>query len=318
MRDNLDLIPPPSRELMNMDYYLKPRDAIRGVIKRSTHIMTSRGCPYNCVFCSSFLVHKRGFRMHSPEYIIEEIKQLIDEYKVEALMFMDDLFIANKDRVKKICELMIENGLNEKIVYSIQMRANLVSPKDIELLKLLKKTGCIQAEFGFESGSPRILSFLKKKTVTVEQNQQAIKVCKKADLRVFGNFMLGAPGEDAEDIQMTKKFILDNINDIDDMAINLTTPYPGTELWDICENKELLKNLKWEELEWKYQYFFDKPRTFSDTLSTDELIKFHRELSSLAIKKFSMKVKIKKFLSNPSNINLLFPYIYYRLKSIGK
>jgi radical SAM superfamily enzyme YgiQ (UPF0313 family) len=258
--------------------------------------------------------------MNSPEYIIEEIEELINKYKIEAVFFLDDVFIVNKERVRKVCELMIEHGYNEKIIWDVQMRANLVSPNDLELFKLLKKAGCVQAEFGFESGSPRMLAFLKKNTVTVGQNHQAIKVCKGAGLRVFGNFMIGSPGETVEDIEMTKKFIIEHINDMDEIVINLTTPYPGTEIWDIFEKKGMLKDLKWEELKWNYQYFLKSPRQFSDTLSKEELLKFHRELMSLAIKKLSLKIKIQKLLFNPKNvIPLIMPYIYYRLKSaMGK
>jgi len=314
--ENLDSMPHPARELLNMDAYLKPHDFIRGIIKRSTFAMFSRGCPYKCVYCSSFAVHKQRFRMNSPEYIIEEIEELINKYGVEAVFFLDDVFIVNKERVRKICELMIDRGYNEKIIWDIQMRANLVSPKDLELFKLLKKAGCIQAEFGFESGSPRMLQTLKKNTVTVEQNHQAIKLCKKAGLRVFGNFMIGSPGETVEDIQMTKKFILEHINDMDEIVINMTIPYPGTEVWDILEKKGLLENLKWNELKWDYQYFFKSPRCFSDTISKEELLNFHRELIALGIKKFSLKVKIKKLLSHPKTvIPLIVPYLYYRLKS---
>jgi len=318
--ENIDTIPHPSRELLHMDFYLKPHDFIRGVMKKSTYAMFSRGCPYKCTFCSSFAVHKQRFRMHSPDYIMEELGELINKYGVEAVFFLDDVFIVDKERVRKVCELMIENGYNEKIIWDIQMRANLVSPKDLELFKLLKKAGCVQAEFGFESGSPRMLEFLKNKSVTVEQNHQAIKVCKEAGLRIFGNFMIGSPGETKEDIELTKKFILEHISDIDEIVINLTMPYPGTEVWNVLEKKDMVKDVKWEELKWDYQYFLKSPRCFSDTLSKEELLKYHRELMALAIKKLSLKVKIQKLLSHPKSVvPLIAPYVYYRLKSlVGK
>lgn len=314
---NLDLLPPPARELINMNLYLESiRDVhIESIRKRSNHIFTSRGCPYNCMYCASFTIHKRGFRMHSPEYVLEEIRKLVKKYKPEVIRIMDDLFIVDKNRVRKICELLIESGLNEKVVFSAEMRANLVSKKDVEFMKLLKKAGVVQAEFGFESGSPRVLSYLKGGTVTIKQNHEAIEVCKEAGMRVFGNFMIGTLGETAENIKMTKRFILEHFDDLDAIVINLTTPYPGTELWELCEKKGLLKGVKWEELNWDFQYFNKKPRTYSDVLSQDELISFHRELSALAIKKMPLGLKIRKFLSDPSsNIRLLLPYLYYRLK----
>jgi hypothetical protein len=94
-------------------------------------------------------------------------------------------------------------------------------------------------------------------------------------------------------------------------------PYPGTEVWNVLEKKNVLKDIKWEELKWDYQYFLKSPRCFSDTLSKEELLKYHRELMALAIKKLSLKVKIQKLLSHPKSVvPLIAPYVYYRLKSL--
>jgi radical SAM superfamily enzyme YgiQ (UPF0313 family) len=296
---------------------LKPEAVIRGVIKRSTHIMSSRGCPYNCVFCSSFAINRRRLRTYSAEYVISEVEHLIKKYKIGALFFQDDDFYVDKERAKKICELMIERGINEKLVWSIQMRANWLNPSEIENLNLLKKAGCIQVEFGFESGSPRILDFLKKNTTTVDQNHQAIKLCKQAGLRVFGNFMIGTVGETREDLEMTKKFILQHNKDLDSMGIFITTPYPKTELWDICEKKGLLKGLKWKDLKMDVT---QSPRSFSDIFSKEELMEIYKEFTSLSIERYSMGFKIRKFISHPNRyLKFMIPYFSYKIrKSVSK
>jgi len=310
--DNLDIIPFPAREFFNLKYYLKPEAVVRGVIKRSTQIMSSRGCPYNCVFCSSFAINKRRFRIHSPRYVISEVEHLIKKYKIQALFFQDDDFFVNEERAKKICELMIERGINEKLIWSVQMRANRLNQDKIENLKLLRKAGCIQVEFGFESGSPKILGFLKKNTVTVEQNHQAIKFCKQANLRVFGNFMIGTVGETREDLDMTKNFIIQHNKDLDSMGIFITTPLPKTELWDVCEKKGLLKGLEWKNLKMDVT---QKPRSFSDIFTQEELMDIYKEFTSLSIERYSLAFKIKKFASNPTRyLSFLLPYFSYKIK----
>jgi len=310
--DNLDNIPFPARELFNLKYYLKPEAVVRGVIKKSTQIMSSRGCPYNCAFCSSFAIHRRRFRTHSAEYVINEIEHLIENYKIEALFFQDDDFYVDRERVKKMCDLMIERGINQKLVWSVQMRANWLNPKEIETLKLLKRAGCVQVEFGFESGSPKILGFLKKNTITVEQNHQAIKICKQVGLRVFGNFIIGTVGETWKDLEMTKKFILEHNKDLDSMGIFIATPLPKTELWNVCEKKGLLKGLKWEDLKMDVT---QNPRSFSDVFSKEELMKIYKEFTSLSIERYSLGFKIRKFISNPSRyLPFMIPYFSYKIK----
>jgi radical SAM superfamily enzyme YgiQ (UPF0313 family) len=154
---NLDTIPFPARDYLKMKKYIKPQMVIRGIIRRTTHMYTSRGCPYKCVFCSN---PWKGIRFFSPEYVVAEIEEIVNNYNVDAIYFYDDLFCANKERVKKICELIKKKKLHKKIVFSCQLRANLVDEK---LIKMLVSANFVQAEFGFESGSDKILRFLKRK-----------------------------------------------------------------------------------------------------------------------------------------------------------
>jgi radical SAM superfamily enzyme YgiQ (UPF0313 family) len=296
--EDIDTIPFPARRLLKMkEYYLKPRSVVRGIIKRSTQIMSSRGCPYNCIFCASHIIHKNKFRAHSAQYIIKEIEHLIDMYKIQALYFQDDTFSINKKRVEDICRMIIERGINKKLIWSVQLRANLISNKDIELLKLMKKAGCIQTEFGFESGNDRMLSMLKKNSVTVEQNSNAIKLCKKVGFRVLGNFMIGAPTETIDEINDTKNFILKHKKMLDSVCVHLTTPYPGTELWEICKQKNLIKNLSWSDL-WMGQV--DKGAAVcSDVIKPQELLQIYNEIKLSTLLDTSKIMMLKKILKNP-------------------
>jgi len=312
---NLDDVPFPARDLLKMvDYYLKPRSVIRGIIKRSTQIMTSRGCPYRCAFCASEVIHRNIFRAHSPHYVVNEIEHLINKYKIEALFFQDDTFSINKKRVEDICKMFIERGINKKLIWSVQLRANLISEKDLGLLKLMKDAGCVQTEFGFESGNERVLAMLKKNSVTVKQNSNAIKLCKKAGFKVLGNFMIGSPTETREEIADTRKFI--DKHDMDITHVHLTTPYPGTELWEMCKEKGLIKNLSWKDL-WMGQLDKGVPPTFSDIISSEDLIKIYKEIKFHNVLRKNRLTTFKKGLSDPRKIikwgRIYLPVLKYKL-----
>jgi radical SAM superfamily enzyme YgiQ (UPF0313 family) len=313
---DLDTIPFPARDLLDMEYYLKPKVVVRGLVKRATQIMTSRGCPYDCIFCGSHLINGRIFRAHSPEHVIEEIEYLVEGLKAELLYFQDDTFIIQKDRARRISELLIEKGLNKKFMWCAQLRANLVSKKDTDLLKLMKEAGLIQAEFGFESGCEKSLSMLKGNSVTVKNNQEALGVCKKVGLRVLGNFMIGLPTETEDDINETKEFILKNNRLFDVVDVHITTPYPGTKLWNICKENGLLKNVNWGEDFWMRT---SRGReNYSLVLDEKRLKSLYRDLQLIALERLSLFTKLKFALDNPygrkNMIKMAFPYLLLKFK----
>jgi radical SAM superfamily enzyme YgiQ (UPF0313 family) len=318
---DIDSIPFPARHLMKMkEYYLKPRDVIRGVIKRTVQIMMSRGCPYRCIFCASKIIHRSKFRMHSAEYVINEIEHLINKYKIEALYFVDDIFTLDKEKIEKICNTMIDKGINEKLVWEAQLKANLISKNDIELLKLMKKAGCIQVNFGFESGNDRVLGMLKKNTVTVKQNSDAIKICKSVGFRVLGNFIIGSPTETLNEINDTKRFIL--THNMDTVHVHLAAPFPGTELWDICKEKGLLKNVSWENL-WlgRLDKGTGKPVSCSDTIEYEKLLAIYREIKLYYKLRKNRITQIKKAINDPRKIVkwtriLIYPLLKQRVKTL--
>ena len=131
---DLDIVPLPARDLLKMEeYYLKPRRIFRGYLRRGTHMMSSRGCPYKCVYCCSSKFWKT-IRFHSAERVLEEFKELINKYKVEAITLYDDLFIADKKRLRKISEL-VQQEIPGKLIFNCQGRANLMNDETCKLLK---------------------------------------------------------------------------------------------------------------------------------------------------------------------------------------
>jgi radical SAM superfamily enzyme YgiQ (UPF0313 family) len=294
--DVLDRIPQPDRMLLNMKGYLSNYLMIRGLSGNGiTTIHTSRGCPYSCAFCSCGIVFKK-VRYFSVEYVISEVKDLIEKFKIKALFFTDDIFILNKERVKKICQRFIEEGINKKIKWEVQGRANLIDWQDLGLLRLMKEANCVQIDYGFETGSDGILKFLKKKDASIEFNRRAIEITKKAGLNVMGTFMVGIPGETAADIDLTKNFVLENRDKIDNFQIFIATPYPGAELYEICCRKNLVKRDYFEQLSKEKEKGFSP--SYTDTIPCDKINETQRMLNRLALKKIRFTDKVKWLLYN--------------------
>lgn len=294
---NLDSIPYPARDLLNMKHYLSHYLLIRGLIgNRIATLHTSRGCPFRCIFCSSNIIFKTA-RYTSADYVITEIKELVEKYNAKSLFFTDDTFIMNKKRVREICNALIETKLSDKIKWEVQGRTELVEDKDIELFRLMKRAGCVQIDYGFESGSNRVLSMLKKASANISQNIKAIQVTKKSGLHVVGTFMLGTIDESDDEIEETKQFILNNINEIDFFQVFITTPFPGTELYDICQKRGIVEKNYIDQIE-KETLNNDEVFIYSDTVSRRKVLETLSFLNRLGLNKVKNRYKLSWFIHN--------------------
>lgn len=243
----IDEIPMPARHLMKMEHYLRSKDNISGTHlyfvpprTKVAALLTSRGCPYKCIFCYNSW-RRTPVRFHSVERVIVEIQSLITNYNIGALFFFDDELFANKKRLTEICRMIKKEKINLR--WACQARSDAI---DMATLKMVKDAGCRQINFGFESGSQRILDILKNATVTVEDNRNAIEMCRKVGIISWGTFMIGNPTETLADIEQTRKFI--RANRITAAMIHVTTPYPGTKLWEYCATKGLIPpQINWSD-----------------------------------------------------------------------
>ncbi len=226
--EDLNTILPPARELIDISIYSK---YMKTLYSPATSMMTSRGCPYQCIYCSKPVTGKR-FRSISPENVIKEITHLVNEYKIREIVFYDDSFTFDKERAMKICDLIIQNRI--KIKWHCETRVNLVSK---ELLEKMKQAGCYMIAYGIESGSERMLKKLKK-GVSPEQIRTAVKLTNEAGIKVLGYFMFGIPEETEADIKETLDFSKD-LN-LDYVQYSIATAYPGTELYEIAKQQNKL------------------------------------------------------------------------------
>ncbi len=234
---NLDRLPFPARHLLDMEVRLRAGQyRIYGTTLRTTTIITSRGCSKHprCAFCCGSLPFGQRLRFHSPEYVMSEIEELVAKYRIEGLYFADDQFLADKRRVKRICELMMNNRMSDRVKWAVQARPDSV---DREILNMMKRAGCVQIEYGFESGSQRMLDMMDKGT-TVKQNYQAAHVTEDVGIRYQANIIFGMPTETRKDIEETLRF-LDGINPFY-VNISRLIPIPGSTIWKSLEDQGLL------------------------------------------------------------------------------
>jgi len=281
--ENLDTIPYPARDLIDIEDH--------------TFMFTSRGCPYKCIFCSSYKFWKI-VRFHSAEYVVNEIKLLIDKYKVKYIDFADDLFIANRDRLKKIVELIKQEKID--ISFGCDARANMV---DDEIVKLLKNMNIQKIVLGLESGNDRILTYLKgidgKPTVTVKQNYDAVRIANKYGILVNAGFVVGSPNETEDEILDTLK--LAKTSGLNHFEPYILTPLPGTEIWELAKKKNFVSdNMDWNKLDVMFGENYKDAIILSEKLSREKLYELY-----IKFKRVQFYLRIKNSLMHPIKNNVL-------------
>ncbi len=225
---DLDGLPFPARHLVPFESY-----------GASCGVITSRGCVYNCGYCSSSLIMGKKFRSRSPQNVVDELEELVDQYGVRDLAFMDDTFLLNKKRAGDIARQIKSRGLDVSFVASSR-----VDSVNQDLLFKLKEAGMNTLYYGVESGSQRVLDLMKK-GITLKQAESAVKSAKKAGLKVLTSFILGYPGETREDLDKTIDFSIKL--DPDYSQYSILTPFPGTPIYQDLKERGLIDTEDWKE-----------------------------------------------------------------------
>lgn len=204
-------------------------------------VITSRGCPHNCIFCSQSLISGRKYRFRSAEVVIEEIDLLINRYNQQGIGFFDDDLLVNKKRVRLLCELIVQRELNLKAEFSCQTRADNV---DEEILSYLKDAGFTSLGLGMETASERLMKLIDKKE-TVRDNIGAVELIKRMGFNIAGFFMFGLPTETNK--ERLQAYLLAKELKLNYAKFNNIAPYPGTRLLEIAKKEGTLNISKnWE------------------------------------------------------------------------
>lgn len=223
---DMDSLLYPAYHLLKMDKY--KMGTLQGMKKFAT-IMSVRGCPFKCIFCST-KVFGRNLRRRSPELVIAEMKYIKEKYSINHFIILDDTLTLYRKHILKICDLLINEDMN--ITFEGTTRANLV---DEEIVVKLKKAGMIRISFGLESVDENMRKVMRKE-VPLASYKIANALTNKYGIETLNSCMIGLPGETIDTIKKTLSFLRDS-HDIKQANISIAMPYPGTELYDMVKNE---------------------------------------------------------------------------------
>jgi len=235
---DLDTLPLPARHLLPMKKYFRYRSPHGTVVRRHpcTNMITSRGCPARCSFCSIHTVWGRRFRWHSAVRVLREIESLVGDYGVREIQFEDDNLTLNKPRMREICQGVIDRRLD-----LLWTTPNGVATwaLDEHLLGLMRRAGCYHIAIAVESGSQETLDRIIRKPLDLRKVPPIVRAARKLGMGVSAFFVVGFPGETRADIEKTFNYAM-NLG-ADHVHFFTATPYPGTDLFRQCVEKGLMK-----------------------------------------------------------------------------
>lgn len=194
-------------------------------------LLTSRGCPYACIYCCVGLISGKRWRARNPEKVVAELKMARERYGIRTFEILDDNFTLRPERAKAFCSLLIKQGLGLKWYCHNGIRADAIDP---ELARLMRKSGCTSVAVGIESGDEKIFDSIKKGE-TLEDIVRAVKLVKQAGMRVVGYFIIGLPGDSLKGIRRTIQF--QQKLGLDDFKYGILNPYPGTAVWEMLKTQ---------------------------------------------------------------------------------
>lgn len=286
---DLDSLPMPAYDLLpSLDPYFinTPTDSV------FTIMYTSRGCPFNCIYCT---VAGTKWKARSADSVIKELKYLKENYDIELVSFFDETFTIDRERVLDICEQLITKELNVK--WYCNTRANLL---DEELILTMKKAGCNGMSIGVESGSQKILDKASK-AIKVEDARNSIRLAKDAGIKVLCSFIFGLPGETWETVNETIEFVKETLPT--GVQFNVAVPYPGTQLYEWAVSKGLLKETDWR------QFYQHESVVGTEKLTPEELNQArYKAYQSLYTYPVWYLENIKHVIRNPEDFSMGVKY----------
>lgn len=285
--EELDAMPFPAWRLFRLERYTNLQPAVDRVSGHSLPILTSRGCPYRCTYCSQ--IGPRRWRARSAASVVAEWHWLVREQGAAEIGVLDDSFNISRQRVLEICQALMDEGLHHVPWIMINgIRANLA---DEEILGAMKRAGCIRTAFGVESGNQAILDTVVDKHLTLDQVRSAFRAARGVGLETIGFFIVGLPGETEATMDDTIRLACE----LDPLVANfsIATPFPGTQMYDTVKAQGRLLAETWDdfvffegkarfempglpaelvERKWKeaYRRFYLRPKRIARTLARKE------------------------------------------------
>ena len=291
---NIDSIAFPARNLIDNAIYCRPDTG-----ELQTTIVTSRGCPYSCIYCLAQLVAGKSVRNRSPENVVAELKECIELHNIHDFLFRSDLFTANKKWVIALCKAIQDAGL--KIKWSCNSRVDTLSE---EMLCEMKKAGCWLIAFGVEHGDPKMLELMRKQ-VKYENIEPAIRTCRQSGIKSSVYLLIGLPWESRETFEKTKD--ISKRLDPDFIEFFYTYPFYGTEFYRIAVEEGLLEDGVLPDAG------YNQPAIPTKYLSLEELKPMRRE----ALREFYFRPGyiLRTLASNPSP-KVLKNYLVFGLRQL--
>ncbi|MCR4432279.1 MAG: B12-binding domain-containing radical SAM protein [Tepidanaerobacteraceae bacterium] len=291
---NLDSLPFPCYDDFDLDAY----EGLHGSGK-AIGIITSRGCPFNCNYCSSTQFWTRKWRYRSAENVLSEIEYVYNELAVREIVIYDDNFTTKKDRAIEICKGIIERKLN--LVWAASANVRTV---DQEVLTWMGKAGCCEVRYGVESGSPTILKNINKRQ-TIDQIRNAFRWTREVGMMPHGYLMVGCPGETSQTINDTVK-LMREIAPRQSPSAGILWILPGTEIYERAKSYGIISDNSW--LEGEDEIFY------TAEYSMDELKKLQMQLlKGLARNNGILKFYVFLLRKKLKSVNCIYRvYCHYR------
>jgi anaerobic magnesium-protoporphyrin IX monomethyl ester cyclase len=260
---DLDAIPFPARHLLKNELY--QLGTLHGT-KKYTSIMTTRGCPFQCIYCSN-IVYGRKVRRRSIENVMAEIEHVVNTLGIRHFYFVEDVLTLNRKYTLSLCDEIDKRNL--EITFEGSTRANLV---DDELVERMANSGLIRISFGLETADPKILKIIKK-DVPLEKYIEANKLTNKYGIETINSVMLGLPGQDRKSVNKTIAF-LRQAKDIQHATYGIAMPYPGTEFYEMAKRGQHGLTLHTDDFS-QFQRYGSAVLTVND-MSPEELLRLQK------------------------------------------
>jgi anaerobic magnesium-protoporphyrin IX monomethyl ester cyclase len=233
---DLDILPIPDRSFVDMEFYKNSNKKCVWYVRKEpiATIITSRGCPYNCIFCSTKVVWKKIWRPRSLVKVFDEIELLVSNYGIKEIIINDDQFFTERNRINEFCEYFIKKKLD--LTFSVDAGVS-VWLVDKELLKVMRKAGFYSIRFPIETGNDVTLKFIRK-PVNLYKTKEMIKEANKLGFWTSANFIVGFPYETREEIEETIRYAFST--KLDYASFLIAKPNAGSDLYEIFKKEGLL------------------------------------------------------------------------------